>query len=158
MSSENERAVTAMTSSDRREWTAIAVFCAGATASLVWAYANVSELAAMYGASGGVGGVSAGIGIIRSIVPPIVVFWLASRVRDRGVTATRLRRAHQFITLLIAVIVVLFAVAMVMGTFRDGISGAWLGILAAALLGGALWLPVQTFFASAFVGLWIRPR
>jgi hypothetical protein len=147
-----------VTDADRREWTAVLVFCAGATISMVWAYRNVSALAAMYQSSGGIGAVSTGIGIVRAIVPPIVVFWLASRIRDRGAIARRLRRAHQFLTAAIALMVVVLAAGLFGGAFRDGIDGAWISVLAAALIGGALWLPIQTFFASAFVGLWIRPR
>ena len=61
-------------------------------------------------------------------------------------------------TATIIMLIALFVLATALGNFTHGIDGLWFALLIAAFVGGALWLPVQSFFAAGFLGLLIKER
>lgn len=144
-----------------RSWLGAAVFGLGVVVSLVWAYVNIRPLIEAIGAgSGDVGTVSSPpYELLQYFVPPVVAFFLASRVRGRGNLARRLRRLHLLTSVCWILALGLLGVVIVSGGGAvSGLSGLWLMATFGTLVGGALWLPVQTVFSAAFLGVLIRGK
>jgi hypothetical protein len=132
------------------------VFALGAVVSGAWAIYNLGALVEMYESGGGGFVSSAALDLLKYVIPAAIAFWLATRVRDRSGRVQVLRRAHQLVSLTIVVLVILLAAAAFAGAFSRGVDGPWRGVLFAAFIGGALWLPLQVFFVAAFSGLLIK--
>jgi hypothetical protein len=138
---------------------ALSVFLAGAIASAVWAFFNLRPLAQMFGSGGGgIGGFSDSVDALKYVLAPLIAFAISGRVRAREGLAQRLRTAHMATTATIIMLIALFVLATSLGNFTHGIDRLWFALLVAAFVGGALWLPVQSFFAAGFLGLLIKER
>lgn len=136
----------------------VAVFIIGAAACAWWAFASVRPLFAFVGAgSVGVGEISYSpfdIYTLEAIGAPLVAFILAVLVRKRGRFARLLCWAH-----IIATVTVVLVMVLVIGSgtvIPRGVVGLEPALFIAAVIGVALWVPLQGFFASAFLGLLIQ--
>ena len=138
----------------------VAVFILGAAACVWWAFASIRPLLAFVGTgSGGVGEISYSpfdIYTLEAIGAPLIAFILAVLVRKRGRFARLLCWAHVLATVTVVLIMVLVIGS---GTvIPRGVGGLEPALFIAAVIGVTLWLPLQTFFASAFLGLLIQRR
>jgi hypothetical protein len=142
-----------------RHLLAVIVSSAGALLSVVWAIYNLRPLSALFGfkdfGGGAIFGYSTGIDVLLYIIAPLVAFLISTRVRERPGLARILRRAHLTVTALIIGLIALFIVLTAAGNFAQGIDGLAFALLVLTFAGGALWLPLQTFFTAGFVGLLI---
>ncbi|HKE88620.1 MAG TPA: hypothetical protein VKB50_32910 [Vicinamibacterales bacterium] len=143
----------------------VAVFILGAVACAVWAISNIQPLfafVAFFGSgSGGVAEVSVGpfgIEALEAIGAPLIAFALSVLVRKRDGFARSLRRAHIIATVTIALIMILVIGLGIPGLVPLGVVGPESARFMALMLGVALWVPVQGFFASGFLGLLILKR
>ena len=142
-----------------RDRLARAVIVVGAIASAVWAYFNLRPLAGLFGSGGGgIDGLSDGIDAVKYVLAPLIAFSISHRVRARDGLAQRLRTVHTAITGTIIMLIALFVLATALGNLTHGIDGVWFVLLVVAFVGGALWLPLQSFFAATFLGLLIDER
>lgn len=142
-----------------RQWLALAIFAIGAVVSGVWAVVNLRPVTEMFGAgSGFAGGTVDTIDAFTFIVAPLVAFAISRRLRQRGVLARRLRRAHIILSVTIVALIASLIVSEVLGTFAHGLNGLGFALLVATVAGGALWLPVQSFFTAGFISLLIAKR
>ena len=98
---------------------------------------------------------AAGVGLLGYALAAIITLWLSGRIRNLGRTGRLLRRVY-----LVATLALLSVFALVVSQlffdvldFRGGIP--W-GFVVATFIAGALWLPVQAFFAAGFLGLLIK--
>ena len=136
---------------------AIGVFVLGAFACAAWAINNLRPVLQILGeGSGFFGGVSTTVDALWFVVAPVIALVLASRVRERTGLARLLRRTHIVTSLAIAGLVLAFAAATIIGPVGNGIDGFWFFV--AAFVATSVWLPLQTFFATGFVGLLIDQR
>jgi hypothetical protein len=138
------------------------VFIAGAIGSAAWALHNLWPLKDLFGfgdfGGGGIGGLTTGVDALISIAAPLVAFAISRGVRAHEGRAHRLRTAHMAVTATIIMLVAAFILVTVLGNFTHGIDGLWSVLVVAAFVGGALWLPVHSFFAAGFLGLLIEER
>ena len=137
-----------------RIWLGVAVFGIGAVVSAVWAYHNIQPLMVADISETGATPKASAFELLQYFVPPLVAFWLARRVRGRGHLARRVRQAHVRTT--VGWIVCVGFLSMLALSTNTGI--LWLIAMYGTVLGGALWLPVQTLFSAAFLGLLIRGK
>jgi len=141
---------------------ALTVFLAGAIPSAAWALYNLWPLKDLLGfgdfGGGGIGGFTTGVDALVSIAAPLIAFAISRRVRAHEGLALRLRTAHMAVTATIIMLVAVFILVTALGNVTHGIDGLWFVLLIAAFAGGALWLPVQSFFAAGFLGLLIKER
>ena len=101
---------------------ATAVFGLGAAISGTWAFFNVRALVEMYEAGAGGGFITSGaIDVLECLLPAVIAFWLATRVRERTGRVQFLRRAHQIASFTMAVLVVLLGAAAIAGAFNRGL-------------------------------------
>jgi len=135
---------------------ATGIFVVGAIACLAWAINNLRPVFQLFGEGGGFGGASTTIDALWFVVAPIIALVLASRVRDRTGLARLLRRTHIVTSLTVAGLVLAFAGATITGIVGNGNDGFWFFV--AAFVATSVWLPLQTFFATGFVGLLIDQR
>jgi hypothetical protein len=125
---------------DKRRLAAQILFVLNALVCGVWGYREVSWLFDPPAGSGGIGGVSSGLlGVLVTIVPPVVTIALA---RMSGSTLAKWwRNAHLIVTL--ALIIVPMAVSSVI-------------VLVVSIL---VFPPVTVFFVVGAVAIWFaNPR
>jgi hypothetical protein len=140
-----------------RDRLAIVVFGVGSVGAAAWAYVGVRSVLRMLNEGGGFG--SAGIfELLKYLLPFFLTLRLSIGIRHWG----RLGRIFQRTYLLVLFAIFgAFALLLTESIFHRHIFGNGLidwSIFVAALVAGAVWLPVQTFFAAAFVALRIRLR
>jgi chromate transport protein ChrA len=136
---------------------AIGVVVLGAIACSAWAIDNLRPVLQLFGeGSGFFGGASTTVDALWFVVAPVIALVLASRVRERTGPARLLRRTHIVTSLAVAGLVLAFAAATISGLVGNGIDGFWFFV--AAFVATSVWLPLQTFFATGFVGLLIDQR
>jgi hypothetical protein len=140
----------------------LALFIVVAAACGAWALYNLRPLKELFGigdfGGGAIFGLTTSVDAFQYLIAPLLAFGISRRVRNRAGFAQGLRRAHVTATLAIAGMIALFVVVTALGNFTHGVDGVWFVLLAAAFTGGALWLPLQTFFAASFVGILIIER
>ena len=141
-----------------RDKVALAVFGAGATLSIAWAYVSIRGVLALLDEGGGIFGSSNAFGLLEYVLPLFVTLWLSGRVRERDGSGRFLRRAYFFTTLTLLAVYALFVSQLFIRSevFGHGLLG-W-SVFAAGFVAGALWLPVQAFFAVGCMSLLIRRR
>ena len=146
----------------RRNPLAVAVFTAGAVISVAWALYNLWPLKDLFGfgdfGGGGIAGFTTSNYALVSTAAPLSACAISRGVRAREGLAQQLRTAHMAVTATLIMLVAIFILATVVGNFTHGIDGLWSVLLIAAFTGGALWLPVQSFFTTSFLGLLIDER
>jgi len=142
----------------RRSFLGALIFGVGVVASLVFAFYNLKPLieSATAEAEGVTTINTASFELLQYFVPPIIAFWLSRRVRGRGRLARRLRRVHFFTTIGWVVAVGMLSMLMVSHGDTSGLTGIWLVAMFGTLLGGALWMPLQTLFSAAFLAVWVK--
>ena len=140
----------------------VAVFIVGAAICAVWAFYNLRPLNGLFHlgdfGGGSIAGFTTSTDALQYVVAPLIAFACARRVRERAGIARRLRRAHVAFTATIVGVIALFIVVTALGNFTHGVDGLWFVLLAAAFVGGALWLPLQGFFTAGFLGILISER
>ncbi len=144
--------------SARRARLARAIFLVGTVGSGVWALFGIRNLMAPYDSGVGVFGSADSLGLLWYLLPVLVTAVLSAFARDYGRGAVLLGRTFVLATLNQIAFVVLLVSAGFAGVFAHGVTGVWVGVLIGAFVAGALWLPLQTFFAAGFLGLLIRGR
>jgi len=140
-----------------RESNAAAVLGLGAVVSLVWAISAVRDVLRELDQGGGFA-TAGSFEVLKYVVPFLLTVWLSMRSRARGSTGRWLRKAYR---LTLFAMLVMFGLLLTEPVFHTHIFGHGLidwSIFVGAFAAGALWLPVHTFFASAFVAVLIRPR
>jgi hypothetical protein len=136
---------------------AFAVFALGSIASAVWAFYNLQPLSDFFHEGGGfVGGTADTIDALRYVLAPAAVFAISRFVRAQDGVARGLRRVHLAFSASVVALLVIFIVATALGRFTHGIDDVWFALLVATFIGGALWLPVQSFFTAGFLSLLIK--
>ena len=140
-----------------RDRLAIVVFGVGSLSAAAWAYVGVRSVLRMLNEGGGFG--SAGIvELLKYLVPFLVTLRLSVGMRHWGRLGRIVQRAY---LLVLSAIFVAFALLLTEPIFHRHIFGHGLidwSIFVAALVAGAVWLPVQMFFAAGFVALRITLR
>ena len=138
-----------------RDRMAAVIFCVGGVLSVAWGYRDVRSVLTSLDTGIGAFGSSSDYELLGYLLPVLVAFWLSARLRKRGRPERMLRRAHLWATATLVVIFLLFVgqVLFHFEVFGHGETG-W-AFLVATFVAGALWLPVQGFFASGFLALLI---
>jgi len=142
----------------------VAVFILGAAACALWAFGSIRPLFALIGAgSGAVGGSVGEISYgtfdsytLEAIGAPLIAFILSVLVRKRGRFARFVCWAHVIAT--VTVVLIMFLVIGSGTVIPRGVVGLEPALFVAAVVGVALWVPLQGFFASAYLGLLIQRR
>lgn len=146
----------------RRNPLAMIVFALGAILCTAWAAYNLWPLRDLFGfgdfGGGGISGLTTGIDALTAVVAPIVAFAISRFVRERTGFARTFKRAHVATTATITGVIAVFIIVTALGDFTHGVDGIWFALLAATFVGGALWLPLQSFFVAGFIGLLINER
>ena len=141
-----------------RDRLAIVVFGVGSVGAAAWAYVGVRSVLRMLNEGGGGFG-SAGIfELVKYLVPFLLTLRLSVGMRHWGRLGRVVQRAY---LLALFAIFVAFALLLTEPIFHRHIFGHGLidwSIFVAAFVAGAVWLPVQTFFAAGFVALRIMRR
>ena len=140
-----------------RDRLAILVFGAGSVGAAIWAYVGVRSVLQMLDEGGFFG--SAGIfELLKYVLPFLVTLRLSVGMRRWGRLGSIVQRGY---LLALFALFVAFALLLTEPIFHRHIFGNGLidrSIFVAAFVAGAVWLPVQTFFAAGFVALRIMPR
>ena len=136
---------------------AIVVFGIGSVGAAAWAYVGVRSVLRMLNEGGFFG--SAGIfELLKYLVPFLLTLRLSVGMRHWGRLGRIVQRGY---LLALFAIFVAFALLLTEPIFHRHIFGHGLidrSIFVAAFVAGAVWLPVQTFFAAGFVALRIMLR
>jgi hypothetical protein len=135
-----------------------AIFLVGTVGSGVWALFGIRNLMALYSSGVAAFGSADSLGSLMYLLPVLITAVLSAVARDYGRSAVVLRRAFILATLIPMALVALFVSASFSGAFAHGVTGVWIGVVIAVFVAGALWLPLQTFFAAGFLGLLIKGR
>jgi hypothetical protein len=152
--------------SSTRNYFGAALFAIGAIASIAWAYRITRDVLEMFeGASGGIGAVS--FGLVQEVAFYAVALgahWsLAGWLRRQGRAGVTLKRIHLIVTLAMPAATVAMTLWMARTIVIPAVESALppesyrSAVIVLFLLGG-LALPVQAFFAAAFLGLWVGSR
>ena len=140
----------------------IVVFAAGALLSATWAFYNLRPLKELFGVGdyggGGLVGYATSVDVLGYIVAPLIAWAISRRVRERTGVARIMRRAHLTAMGLVVAVIAAFVAVTISGSFANGVDGLSFVLLAATFIGGALWLPLQGFFAAGFLGLLINEK
>src|SRR5262245_12412099 len=135
---------------------ALLVFAAGTIVSVVWACVNLRPLGELFAAGGGgIGGFSDSADALKAVVAPLIAFLISRRVRAQNGLAQRLRTVHGLMTASIIMLIAIFILATALANYVRGLDDLWWALLVAAFIGGALWLPMQIFFTTSYLGLLI---
>jgi hypothetical protein len=142
-----------------RDRAAFLIFGLGAALSIAWAYVGIRGVLRMLDAGGGAFGSSTDFGgLLEYVLPLFVTLRLSGGMSEHGRSGLLLRRVYLFATLTLLAIFALFVSQLFFHSeiFGDGLLG-W-SVFVSSFFAGALWLPVQAFFAAGFFGLRIRRR
>lgn len=121
-------------------------------ASAVWMLAAIRRVHAMFDqGNGGVG--SAGVDSLGYVLPLLLTVWLFRRTRGQGRIAQRLRTAYALSMAGLFTVFALFISELFLPRelFGHGLLGWYL--FQSSFFAAAVWLPVQAFFAAAFVSV-----
>ena len=144
----------------QRNRLAIAAIGIAAVACSAWGIVKLVDLfTAFFGNHGGSGlGTAGAPETFEYLAPVFFTAVLSTYVRDRRPYGRVLHRAFVLATLVPIGLVFLVIAVGVAGSFAHGVNGVWMLLFASAFIASALWLPMQTFFALAFLSLLIVPR
>jgi hypothetical protein len=132
---------------------ALGIGGAAIAASAVWIAVAIRRVLAMLDHGGGVFGSSAGVGLVGYVLPFILTAWLFRRVRGEGTLIRRLRTLYALSMTPLLTVLAFFVSQLFLprDLFGHGLVGWY--VFESFFLVGAVWLPVQAFFAAAFVSV-----
>ncbi|HEY2905545.1 MAG TPA: hypothetical protein VGJ29_06565 [Vicinamibacterales bacterium] len=133
----------------------IAVAAVGAILSVAWAYVGVRAVFQMLDQNGGAFGSGSEFRALEYVTPLLATLWLRGRVTSAASGARLFRRLYLFATFGLLAVFLSFATQLFFDRQIFANERLDWTLLVATFIGTALWLPVQTFFASIFIGLLI---